>query len=107
MPTKRRRLAARQIGISGPAIAAWRAGDFHGLSRTLGIRPWQPTPWPVRLTALGVDQKPCPVQNGMPLWGSDDYAHAQALQRALIAAAGDPPAQLMEGRSRCRRSGKG
>ena len=47
MPTKRRKLSTRQIGIPEAAIAAWRAGDLHELNRLLGIRPWQPSPFDV------------------------------------------------------------
>jgi hypothetical protein len=92
MATKRRKLASRQIGIPSAAIDAWRSGDFHGLNRALGIRPWQPTPWPIRVTAFGVDQGSCPT-----FWNPDDYERAQQLQRALLEAAGEPPARLMEG----------
>ncbi len=46
MPTKRKRrthgLAADTI--SSAAIAAFKAGDWHGVNRALGIRPWQISP---------------------------------------------------------------
>ena len=55
MPTKRRRLANRAIGISPAAAEAWRTGDFYELNRALGICPHQFTPWPMEVSALGID----------------------------------------------------
>jgi hypothetical protein len=98
MASKRRKLASRQVGLSARAIEAWRIGDFHGLNRALAIRPWQASPFPTRLTALGVDQGSYPIaQSGHPAWHDlNCYGRAQELQRALIEAAGEPPAQLKE-----------
>jgi hypothetical protein len=66
VPTKRRKLTARPIGLSAAALEAWRRGDFHALARALAIGPWR-AGWP----------------------------RAQELQRALLAAAGEPPARLL------------
>ena len=92
MPTKRRRKGNRQIGIPASAVEAWRAGDFHGLAAALGIRPWQMSPWPLRLTPLGCDPSRPPAENVSP-WAAS-WQRAVELQRALIAAAGGPPAKL-------------
>jgi hypothetical protein len=45
MPTKRKRLVNRQVGIPQAAIEAWCIGDLHGLHRALGISPWQESPF--------------------------------------------------------------
>jgi hypothetical protein len=45
VPTKRRKLSARPLGISAAAIEAWRAGDWLGLHRALSLRPWEPSPF--------------------------------------------------------------
>ena len=47
MPTKRRKISHRAIGISAAAVEAWREGDFHGLNRALGIMPHQESPFHV------------------------------------------------------------
>ena len=55
MPTKRRRIAPRQHGITERACQAWRQGDCDALRAALGLKPWEILPWPLRLTALGCD----------------------------------------------------
>jgi hypothetical protein len=82
MPTKRRRLTNRRVGIPLEAIAAWRAGDYWGLHRALKLRLWQMPSWECDppnedepQTPPGLPRAPDPV----------------ALKRALIEIAGPPP----------------
>jgi hypothetical protein len=92
VPTKRRRLKPRRIDLSAAAIRAWQEGDFHGLARALEIRPWQRHPWPLHLTALGIDPDNPPEALQLP-WDAS-WERAAELQRALIAVAGRPPIVL-------------
>jgi hypothetical protein len=88
MATKRTKRIPARVGLSEAAIAAWRAGDFHGLARALELVPFKPHPWPLELTALGCDQGPVPADAG-ELW-RQGWPRAQLLQRALLEAAGPP-----------------
>jgi hypothetical protein len=45
MPTKRTRRQPERSGISTPALAAWRTGDYLELKRLLGIGPHQAGPF--------------------------------------------------------------
>ena len=96
MPTRRTKLAARRVALSPAAIDAWQQGDFHGLARALDLMPFQPHPWPYTHTSLGCDQGPCPAALG-DLWRSG-WARAQALQKALYEAAGEPGRMDRHGR---------
>ena len=78
MPTKRRKLAVRQIGISPAAIEAWRAGDYWALHHELSLKPWQMPDWhddPPDNRPLGFGGQPDPA----------------ALKQQLIELAGPPP----------------
>lgn len=77
MPTKRRKLATRAIGISQAAIEAWKSGDFHGLNREIGVRPWQTSPFDADRTQ--------PSDDAVTAW-----PRAAELRAALIEAAGRP-----------------
>jgi hypothetical protein len=90
MPTNRTRRARapHPDALSTAALEAWQRGDYHALCRVLATPPWQPSPWPLELTALGCDQGPCPRDAG-PLWRAG-WRRAQELQRALLEAAGEP-----------------
>jgi hypothetical protein len=92
--TKRRKIPHRPIGLTSSAILAWQRGDFRGLAAATGTRPWQYHPWPTRLTALGVDPKD-PPENVLSPWNAS-WQRAVELQAALLEAAGEPPARLME-----------
>jgi hypothetical protein len=87
VPTKRRKLTPERISLTPAAITAWKAGDSTGLRQALGIKPWQPMPWPMRLP-LGVDPY-CP-----PSEADDAWVRAIEWQRALYEAAGAPPRRL-------------
>ena len=59
MPTKRVKIAPRQIGIPRRGDHGLAAGDFHGLARALDLKPWlHPSLCRRTLTALGVDDGP-------------------------------------------------
>ncbi len=55
MPVKLRTPKARAHRITPAAIDAYVAGDYLGLHRALGLRPWEPSPLPLAVTPLGVD----------------------------------------------------
>lgn len=44
MPVKLRRPKRAEYPITVEAVAAYRAGDWLGLHRALGLKPWQPSP---------------------------------------------------------------
>jgi hypothetical protein len=89
VPTKRRKLSIRRIGITAAALEAWRLGDFHALNREVGIGPWQWSPFDV-------------TREEPPGWVRDrsrgdacgcnleSYVRAWELRQALIEAAGRP-----------------
>ena len=85
MPVKRRIQKNRPHRITPEAIAAWEAGDFDALHCALGLRPWERSPLPRTLTALGVDQGPPPEWENPQ---TSTWAMAQNLQRELLEAAG-------------------
>jgi len=96
MPIKRRESKHRMHRITPEAIAAFEAGDYHGLHNALGLFPHESSPLPADITALGVRQ------GEPPDWMTNagtiaDYRQAQALQRELIAAgATTPEAELVD-----------
>ena len=77
MPTRRRKVAPRQTGISIRALEAWRIGDWHGLNRELGLNVHETSPFDATL--------PEP-----PEWAGASYRRAFELRQALIGAAGPP-----------------
>jgi hypothetical protein len=81
MPTKRRKLTARPIGLSAAALEAWRIGDRRALNRALQVRPWQASPFET------VGKAP-----SWPGWEvlTESWPRAVELRAALIAAAGPP-----------------
>ncbi len=56
MPVKRRTLKGTPHRITPEAVDAFRAGDYLGLHRALGLAPWETSPLPSDVTALGVRQ---------------------------------------------------
>ena len=44
MPVKRRGSKARQHRVTPEAVEAFERGDWMGLHRALGLRPWQMSP---------------------------------------------------------------
>ena len=81
--TRRRRIAHRHIGISEKALEAWRAGDYWGLWRELGLRLWQMPDWDE--DPPGTDNRPASLRRAYP---APDVAACKA---ALIELAGPPP----------------
>jgi len=88
MPVKRRQSKGARHRITPEAVEAFRAGDYSGLHRALGLRPWETSPLPVSVTALGVDQGDPPAW--MTTEHHTDWQQAQALQRRLLEAE-EPP----------------
>jgi hypothetical protein len=83
MPVKRRKAKAKAYAITPEVIAAFEAGDYSALHCALHLRPWEASPLPLSVTALGVDQGPAPD------WANAEttsWAKAQKLQREILAA---------------------
>lgn len=85
MPVKRRNAKGRRHRITPEAIAAYRARDYMGLHQALGLRPWEISPLPLEVEALGVDQNPPPEPRQYGGW-YDTWEQAQELQRLLEEA---------------------
>ena len=93
MPTKRtplRRDIRRRI--TPEAVAAWMAADYHALHAAFGLRPWQSSPLPSCITALGVSEGDPPSY--LDEHRRADWLTAQELQRELLAAAGWPDCRV-------------
>jgi hypothetical protein len=88
MPTRRRPLRRNlRRRINDQAIAAWKACDFLALHRALALHPWERSPLPIEVTALGVCEDS--VRGGETPW-DESCATALALQRELMELAGPP-----------------
>jgi hypothetical protein len=75
--------------LTPEAIAAWRACDQEALDCALGLKPWERTPLPREITALGVSED-CPP-NPDSIYPFDHSWHkAIKLQRELLKVAGWP-----------------
>ena len=89
MPTKRRPLRRDlRRRITPEVVAAWQAADYRTLHCALGLRPWEASPLPREITALGVhpgDERP---DSELP-WDQSKPV-ALELQRQLLAIAGWP-----------------
>lgn len=83
MPVKRRVQKLKPHRITPAAIEAFKAGDYLGLHRALGLKPWEPSPLPPT-EPLGVDPKQRPSGTSARAEG---WAKAVELQRELKAAA--------------------
>ncbi len=91
MPVKQRKAKGRAHKITAEAVAAWKAADYSGLHRALGLHPWEASPLPEEITSLGVSEETAASVDPDSTYGFEDsYAVAVALQRELIAAAGWP-----------------
>ena len=85
MPVKRRNAKVRQHRITAQAVEAFRAGDFMALHNALDLAPYEPSPLPQSVEALGVDPDNPPREDGTA-WASA-WPKVVALQRELQAAA--------------------
>jgi hypothetical protein len=83
MPVKKRKAKARAHQITPEVIAAFEAGDYRALHCALNLRPWEASPLPLSVTALGVDQGPAPDWANLH---TTSWAKAQELQREILAA---------------------
>lgn len=86
MPLKRRAGKSRVHKVTAEAIEAWRAGDYSRLHMALGLRPWEMSPLPEDLTALGVG----PEKPGYDDGWSASWAQARELQLLLLKEAPAP-----------------
>jgi hypothetical protein len=89
MPVKKRISKQREWRITQEAVEAFKAGDFHALHRALGLKPWEPSPLPLRTEILGVDQS-----TSHPLYNELTWPKIQEIQRELLAAVGRPVKKL-------------
>lgn len=81
MATKRVRVSRMpEAQITEKVIEAFLAGDYLALHRALRLRPWQWSPLPVEISALGVDYGPAPDYANAAEW-----RRAQELRRAIEA----------------------
>ena len=99
MPTNRTPVARKAIlKITPEAIQAWKRADFHALHSLLGLKPWEASPLPRKITALGCSQDDLLVEPNDGAWGQS-LPKAVALQRQLLAVAGWPDCrQIYEGK---------
>jgi hypothetical protein len=81
VPVKKRAAKGRAHKITPEAVEAFKAGDYRALHRALGLAPWEASPLPIEVTALGVDQGP--PGPGADLW-VESWPKAQELQRLLL-----------------------
>src|SRR5262245_17999477 len=83
MPTKRTKLSRpTRSRITPRAVAAWKAADFGALHSALGLKPWECSPLPREITALGVSRDEAVNPNSVYGW---EHSKPQAieLQRQL------------------------
>jgi hypothetical protein len=90
MPTKRRKLTARPIGISPRAIEAWQAGDVHGCHQALGIWPWDHSPFHVTSAEPPQWLVDRDIGSSDAIAGVENWRRAWSLRTALIQLAGPP-----------------
>jgi hypothetical protein len=88
MPVKRRLAKSRVHKITPEAIEAFEAGDYHALHQALGLKPWEHSPLPLAVTALGVRPGEPPSWDNSTM----SWRQAQELQRALVDAGAKMPA---------------
>jgi hypothetical protein len=90
MPTNRTPIGRKAITrITPEAVAAWKRADFMALHRALGLKPWQPSPLPSEVTALGVCEGERPDADSGRAW-DHAWPKALALQKQLLELAGWP-----------------
>jgi hypothetical protein len=90
MPTNRTPIGRKSVlKITPEAIGAWKRADFDALHRLLGLKPWEASPLPIEVTALGCCEDDLPVEPNSDL-GDQSLPKAVALQRQFLAGAGWP-----------------
>jgi hypothetical protein len=83
VPVKRRKAKAKAYAITPEVIAAFEAGDYSALHCALHLKPWEASPLPLSVTALGVNQGPPPPWANLH---THSWLKAQKLQREILAA---------------------
>jgi hypothetical protein len=90
MPTNRTPIGRKSVlKITPEAIGAWKRADFDALHRLLGLAPWEASPLPYEITALGCSENDLPVEPGSRDW-EKSIPKAVALQRQFLAVASWP-----------------
>jgi hypothetical protein len=91
MPTKRKRLENRRIGIpyiTAAAVEAWRIGDWHGLYDALGLDATAPSPFDV--SEADDPENPPRGLFATPSGHVELWQMSLAVRRRLIDMAGPP-----------------
>ena len=90
MPTLRTPLGrGRRRRVGDKAVAAWHKCDLVSLHQALGLHPWEASPLPDVISALGVSEEL--VASADPKSPFEQtYAQALELQRELLSVAGWP-----------------
>ena len=90
MPTNRTPIGRKSVlKITPEAIAAWKRADFEELHRLLGLAPWEASPLPCEISALGCGEEDLPLEPDCSDWDKS-IPKAFALQRQFLAVAGWP-----------------
>ena len=89
MPTNRRRFDRTRRHITPEAVDAWRRADFMALHVALGLKPWEASPLPYEITALGCSEDDLPLDQDCSEWDKT-LPKAIALQKQLLELAGWP-----------------
>jgi len=80
MPTNRTPIGRKSVlKITPESVAAWKRTDFHELHRLLGLKPWEASPLPIEVTALGCCEDDLPVEPN-----SDRTRFSVCLDKLLI-----------------------
>ena len=90
MPTNRTPIGRKSVlKITPEAIGAWERADFNALHRLLGLAPWEASPLPYEITALGCSEDDLPIGPDARDWDKS-LPKAVALQKQFLAVAGWP-----------------
>jgi hypothetical protein len=90
MSTNRRtRHRGAKPGITPEVVAAWQAADYRALHRALGLGPWEQSPLPREIIALGCSQDDEVDADSGRCW-DQALPKVLAIQRKLLEVAGWP-----------------
>jgi hypothetical protein len=84
--TRRKRITHTRIGISEAALYAWQRGDKHACHQSLGVYPWQWSPFDVH----SPEPPAWVLARNTEAMSADSWARAWELRQALIELAGEP-----------------
>ena len=90
MPTNRTPIGRKSVlKITPEAVGAWKRADFDALHRLLGLAPWEASPLPYEITALGCSEDDLPIDEDASDWDKS-IPNAVALQKQFLVVAGWP-----------------